>query len=106
MEETKIEKLEEVAPQTPVFNADAFKKEMLEEMKKMVDAAVPKKEEMAEKKTVQKASNTNENKILMLKRQYSHLSDDAVKHLVHMKDNRKFVETEDGMTVSRVEETW
>lgn len=103
MEETKIEKLEEPKVE---FNKDEFKKEILEEVKKTIVELLPKKEEMAEKKTAQKASNTNENKELLLQRQYRHLNDRAIKHLVQLKDNRKFIITDDGISVAEVEEKW
>lgn len=108
MEETKIEKLEEVQPKIEYAT-----KTDLEEVNKKIEAKfeelkalLPKKEEMAEKKTVQKASNTNDEKILKLQRQYRHLGNDAIKHLVMLKDNRKFEMTEDGLTVKEVEEKW
>ena len=104
MEETKIEKLEEPQP-----TIEYAKKEDFDKLSKKLDeviASIPKKEEMAEKKTAAKASSTTENKELLLQRQYRHLGDNAIKHLVQLKDNRKFEITEDGITVKEVEEKW
>ena len=103
MEETKIEKLEEPQPiSVPEINYEKLADMIVE---KQAKKEVP-KVELAEKKTVQKASNTNEDKELLLQRQYRHLGNDAIKHLVLLKDSRKFIETEDRITVEKVEEKW
>jgi hypothetical protein len=66
------------------------------------------KPEELEKRTTQRNSgNSNyefERKIQMLKSEYPNLSNDAIKKLVFLKDNRRFIETEDGITVEKVEE--
>ena len=103
MEETKIEKLEEPQPVlVPEINYEKLADMIVEKTAKKEAPKV----ELAEKKTVQKASNTNENKELLLQRQFPTLTDRAIKHLVLMKDNRKFIATEDGITVEKVEEKW
>ena len=97
MEETKIEKLEETKLEEPAENV---------ELKKALERISKLEENLAEKKTQAKPSNTNEDKEIKLHRQYRHLSDDAIKHLVQLKDNRKFEITEDGISVKEVEEKW
>lgn len=108
MEETKIEKLEETEtkPEEKPEVKEEFNYEKLADMIIERQKKETPKIELAEKKTAVKASSTNENKELSLHRQYRHLSNDAIKHLVMLKDNRKFITSEDGLTVAEVEEKW
>lgn len=108
MEETK--KLEEeTKPEVQLeIKSDETKTEMAN-LKKEIEvlrSMIPKKEELAEKKTANKPSIANEKKEFLLQRQFPELSEKAIKRLAFMKDERHFIETEDGTTVEKVEEKW
>lgn len=80
----------------------------LKSKEELVDMILNRKEELAVKKTSFSGSTGRygldyDEKFHKLKLEFPQLSEGAIKHLIYLKDNRKFVETEDGITVSNIE---
>lgn len=83
-----------------VKNLERLSKEELIEL-------LQKKEESVKRTTMSGNSNYDyDRKFITLKNQYPHLSDNAIKHLVFLKDSRKFIVENNEITLEKTEECW